>query len=486
MDCGLLVRTKTNINEYEVDMLKKIRIALAAVFFVGITLLLVGIGEQWWGWMAKLQFLPACLALNVAVIAGLIVLTLIFGRIYCSVICPLGVLQDLIFRLRKTVDKKRHQHFRKENKILRYGIWVAFVACLIAGVQVVIALLAPYSAYGRMIASIVHPHGWVVPMVAGVTLVLLIVLVWTGGRTWCNSICPVGTTLSFFSRFALLRPSIDTDMCKKCGKCERECRAACIDVESGRIDYSRCVDCFDCIDSCAFGGLKYRLAYRTEVDNSATVSPEANGDAGRRAFISAAVMVGAAATVKAQENKLDGGLAAIEGKKRPERTGRIVPFGAGSEKNFYSHCTACQLCVQNCPNNVLHPSTDLNHLMQPLVSYEDGWCRPECTECSQVCPTGAILPLTPEEKTNVHIGVATVRLDLCFANTGKENCGNCARHCPTQAIKMVRKDPHGRNQARIPTVDESKCIGCGACEYLCPSRPFSAIYVNGLKEHRNG
>ncbi|MBQ7195574.1 MAG: 4Fe-4S dicluster domain-containing protein [Bacteroidales bacterium] len=466
-------------------MLRKIRIALAAIFFIGITLLLIGIGEEWWGWMAKLQFLPACLALNAAVITGIIILTLISGRLYCSVICPLGVFQDLIYRLRKTVNKKRHQHFRKESKILRYVIWLAFVACLIAGVQVVIALLAPYSAYGRMVASIVHPHGWVVPAIAAATLILLVVLVWTGGRTWCNSICPVGTTLSFFSRFALLRPSIDKDACKKCGKCERECRASCIDVASGNIDYSRCVDCFDCIDSCAFGSLKYRLAYR-KPSGGETHPHQTDADSGRRAFLSAAVLVGAAATLKAQENKVDGGLAAIEGKKRPQRTGRIVPFGAQGEKNFYSHCTACQLCVQNCPNGVLYPSTDLEHLMQPEISYENGWCRPECTSCSQVCPTGAILPLSPEEKTTVHIGTASVDLDLCLANRGEAACGNCARHCPAEAIKMVHKVPGDRNSARIPTVDESKCIGCGACEYLCPSRPFSAIHINGLKEHRNG
>ena len=89
-------------------MLRKIRIALAVVFFVGITLLFLdftGTAHHWLSWMAKVQFLPAVLALNVAVIVGLVVLTLVFGRIYCSVICPLGILQDVLARLRRKKNK---------------------------------------------------------------------------------------------------------------------------------------------------------------------------------------------------------------------------------------------------------------------------------------------------------------------------------------------------------------------------------------------
>ena len=89
-------------------MLRKIRIILAAVFFIGITLLFLdftGTLHHWLGWMAKVQFLPAVLAINVIVIASLVILTLIFGRIYCSVICPLGIMQDLIARLRRKKNK---------------------------------------------------------------------------------------------------------------------------------------------------------------------------------------------------------------------------------------------------------------------------------------------------------------------------------------------------------------------------------------------
>ena len=125
----------------------------------------------------------------------------------------------------------------------------------------------------------------------------------------------------------------------------------------------------------------------------------------------------------------------------------------------------------------------LDRFMQPEMGYENGWCRPECTKCSEVCPAGAILPVTPEEKTAIHVGTATVDYDLCLAARNGIRCGNCARHCPAGAIMMVRKNPSDPDSSMIPTVNESLCIGCGACENLCPSRPVSAIHVNGLSVH---
>ena len=504
-------------------MLKKIRIALAAVFFVGITLLLVGIGQQWWGWMAKLQFLPACLALNVAVIVALVLLTFVCGRIYCSVICPLGFWQDIVLRVRRTLGKLQMKRFARraakakaagkpvpklkrrlgktfgykpEYKALRYGIWGVFVLCLILGIQILVALIAPYSAYGRIVTSIVHPSGWVVPLIAFVTLACVTYLAWTDGRSWCNNICPVGTTLSFISRFSLFRMTIDESKCIACGKCYKNCKASCIDGEAHKVDCSRCVVCFDCIEQCSEGALKYRFAYcrkakaaaapaeapvaPSEAKESAAEAP----DAGTRAFMLGALMAGTSALLHAQEGeKNDGGLAAILPKKAPKRSQRIVPPGAESAKHFYKHCTACQLCVANCPNNVLRPSTDPGHLMQPKMDFDRGFCRPECTNCSQVCPAGAILPITKEEKSMIHIGRASIDYDLCIANTESVSCGTCASHCPVGAISMVRKVKGDNQSPLIPSVIEERCIGCGKCEYLCPSRPISAIHVEGLVSH---
>lgn len=490
-------------------MLRKTRILLAALFLIGITLLFIGIGHDWWGWMAKLQFLPSLLALNLAVVIGAVLLTLLVGRIYCSVICPLGVFQDLVIWIRRkggellqkrqtarikklkslNADAKPSVRqylkcfdFKNEHKWVRYGVLVLSIVSIVASGQMLIALIAPYSAYGRIVRSIVAASTGSVTLpllITGMlTVIIICVCAWIWGREYCNTICPVGTTLSLFSRFSLLRPVIDESKCINCGKCARGCKAGSIDFKAHRIDYSRCVDCFDCIETCQDNAISFRVAPRKcsgKNDESDSV------DQGRRAFLVTGAVVAASAAARAQDHT-HGGFADVTPKKDPERSERLVPFGAGSVKSFYDHCTACQLCVSACPNHVLRPSSDLEHFLQPYMSYENGYCRPECTACSQVCPAGAIKPVSVEQKQTIRIGVAHVNLDLCLPAQGKDSCGNCAYHCPSGAIRMVRQQG-SRNQ--IPTVSEDRCIGCGACENLCPSRPISAITVNGLSIHHN-
>lgn len=504
-------------------MLRKIRITLAVICFTAITLLFLdftGTLHHWFGWMAKIQFLPAVLAANFVTVAVLLIVTLLFGRIYCSVICPLGVFQDGVFAIsRKRKSKKNKASFSPEKKWLRYGVLVLFMAALIAGLNSLVALLAPYSAWGRIVQSIFAPlyqmgnnvlasiaekresyafvtkEVWLRSLptliIAAVTLITVTVLAWRNGRTYCNTICPVGTTLGFFSRFAMFRPMIDASKCKGCRSCERKCKASCIDVDTKTIDYSRCVDCFDCLESCKLGGLKYGFAWKKAAE--AKAAEETKSDTGRRAFLAGSVIALTGATLNAQEaveeaaddKKRDGGFADILPKVAPKRETPVTPFGSESVKKFYSRCTACQLCVSVCPNNVLRPSSSLEHLMQPEMSFEKGYCRPECVKCSEVCPAGAIARITPEEKTTWKVGTAQVNLDLCVVKKDDVSCGNCSRHCPAGAITMVRLNPEDENSKLIPSVIEEKCIGCGACENLCPSRPISAITVNGCSVHHN-
>ena len=466
-------------------MLKKCRIILAALFLIGITLLFLGVGHNCWGWMAKLQFLPSLLALNLIVIIGVVLLTLLVGRIYCSIICPMGVSQDLIIWIHRKTSKlftKKSLKFKYvgEHKWVRYGVLVLSIVSIIASGQMLIALIAPYSAYGRMVRSVAAMGSDTMTpalIITGLlTLVIICVCAWLWGREYCNTVCPVGTTLSLLSRFSLLRPVIDESKCINCGQCARGCKSGCIDFKAHRIDYSRCVDCFDCIENCGEGALKFKY-----VLNRKPVKADVPADEGRRAFLVTAAVVAAGAAANAQDH-MHGGLAEVIDKKSPDRSERLVPPGAGSVKNFYDHCTGCQLCVSACKNKVLRPSSDLEHFMQPVMEYDKGYCRPECNACSQVCPAGAIKPVSVEQKLAVRIGVAHVNLDLCLPATGKDSCGNCAYHCPSGAIRMVRQ-PGSRMQ--IPSVAEDRCIGCGACENLCPSRPISAITVNGLSIHHN-
>lgn len=466
-------------------MLRKIRIAAAALFFAGITLLFVGIGHQWWGWMAKLQFLPSCMALNFAAIAFVLLLTFVFGRIYCSVICPMGVFQDLVIRVRKLLSpkgRKPKRHFVKEPRIVRYGVLALVIVTALTFSQLLLTVLAPYSAYGRMVRSIVglsrgESLAPALLITAAATLVVICVCAWIWGRGWCNTVCTVGSVLGLVSRFSLFKVSLDQSQCVSCHKCEKGCKSSCIDIDTHTIDHSRCVDCFDCLDSCPKGGIKFRFS----LPRKAKTGPVTESiDKGRRAFMATTALVGGSLALGAQNKRLDGGLADVIDKTSPERAERLVPFGAESVKDFYDRCTACQLCVSNCPNGVLRPSTDIGHFLQPQMGYEKGWCRPECTTCSQVCPAGAIRPLKAEEKLTHKIGTAKVNLSLCLAAKDEAGCGNCSRHCPVGAVRMVKTDGYNRS---IPVVAEAQCIGCGACEYLCPARPISAITVDGISVH---
>lgn len=317
-------------------------------------------------------------------------------------------------------------------------------------------------------------------VIAAVTFAALCVLAWRNGRTYCNTVCPVGTVLGFLSRYSLLCITIDENKCNSCGLCSRRCKAACIDGKAHRVDYSRCVACMDCIDTCSHGAVSYRLRKRTKPEKA----PDARVDAGRRSFLAATAMVGAGAALSAQEKAVDDGLAAIEDKKIPVRRTPVVPPGAVSLRHMARHCTACQLCVSVCPEGVLRPSSRLGTLMQPESSFERGYCRPECTRCSEVCPAGAIIRISEAEKSSTQTGHAVWICENCLPMTDGTECGNCARHCPAGAIQMIASDPDNPDSPRIPAVNTGRCIGCGACENLCPARPFSAIYVEGHAVHR--
>lgn len=496
------------------NMLRKIRLFTAILCFTLITLLFLdftGTTHRWFGWLAKIQFLPALFALNGGIVISLIILTFLFGRFYCSIICPLGVFQDSISWISGKRKKNRFS-FSPAINWLRYSVLIIFIVSVIAGIGSLTALLAPYSSYGRIVSNLFAPiYQWgnnflaflaeradnyafysvdvwiksaITFAIAISTFIVIFILAWRNGRTYCNTICPVGTVLGFISKYSIFKPVIDIEKCNSCGLCAKNCKASCIDPKKHKIDYSRCVNCMNCIDKCHKGAISYSRIVQKDVSQFPhTNTSETPTNNARRNFLSATILA-TAATLKAQEKKVDGGLAVIEDKQIPHRAFPIIPPGALSAQNFTQHCTACQLCVSVCPNNVLRPSTDLMKLMQPEMSYERGYCRPECTKCSDVCPAGAIQPITVAEKSATQIGHAVWIKDNCVVLTDNVDCNNCERHCPTGAIQMVPQDPDIIDSPKIPIINTERCIGCGACENLCPARPFSAIYIEGNEMHR--
>lgn len=532
-------------------MLKATRITLAIASILAVTLLFVdvtGTARQNWPWMADIQLIPAILSANFIALAFLVLLTLLFGRLYCSVICPMGIFQDMIIRVRGWLGGKKARYrfgYDKPRTKTRITILLVFAVLLVLGLASVLAaafagLAEPYSAYGRMASQLMAPgidavnntlaasqtdiagHSFMpvvwrfsmpVFVIASITFTVILLFSIIGGRDYCNRICPVGTLLGYLSRISLFRIKIDLSKCNGCRKCERSCKSKCIDFRNHTIDVSRCVVCFDCIGQCSGAAISFGYAFSRKApgkydpglaggrildagaDAGKTLAAEEKSAAsgkmskGRRGFLLSLSALGGALAMHAAEHG-DGALAPVKDKKPVPGTAPVTPPGSGGSISLESTCTACQLCVQNCPNNVLVAATSPGHFMQPHSDYSKGWCRPECTVCGQICPAGAIKPVSREDKSSIKIGSAIVDLKRCISAAYGQACGNCSRKCPTGAITMEPvTDAPGANL--MPVVAQDVCIGCGACQYNCPvgtsefiHDDFPAIYVSGLRKHR--
>lgn len=494
-------------------MLKRLRKILATISFVLMTLLFLdfsGALHAWFGWMAKLQLVPAILASSFVILIAIVIVTLLFGRIYCSIICPLGIYQDGIAHIAE--KRKKNRYSFKRRKKYSYYIGLIFFLLIAFGFTGVAIFIEPYSIFGRFASNLFAPvyrlinnvlayfaERWdsyafytvdvyikSLPMfiIAIAYFLIITILALVNGRWYCNNICPVGAVLGCLSKFSLFKPHFDEEKCVSCGLCEKNCRCSAIDTKKHEIDYSKCVTCFNCVSKCNKGAMKYGYHRYFKV----TEDPKVIGDEGktsRKTFIATIATLAAASTLKAQEKVVDGGLATITKKKAPKREVPLKPAGSVSLDNFTSRCTGCQLCVQSCPNDVLRASSKLDTFMQPEMSFERGYCRPSCTTCSEVCPAGAISKITREEKTSIQIGHAVWVGQNCVALHDGVECGNCARHCPTGAITMMPYDAEDPTSPKIPIINEERCIGCGACEHVCPTRPFSAIFVEGNLIHRS-
>lgn len=513
-------------------ILRTVRVCVASIVVSAFILLFFdfgGIFDKYLSWLPKLQFWPAVLALNVASMMLIFVLTMLFGRVYCSFLCPLGICQDAVYGIRSSLKGKKHknrQHYRKAHTTLRLAILAAFIVTAALGHGAIAYLIEPYSIFGRTL-SLATTKALIPGLISAATLLIICIWAWYSGRSWCNTICPVGTILGVFSKRSMFKPVIDHDSCVSCGLCEKNCRASAIDVKNGKIDYSKCVACFDCLSVCNKGSMSYRFtmgkdkaftlggekaarnqtvkekvaqnktvqqkvaqnkaaqeesAQSKTVHNGSgqvrTVQEEVSKGMSRKAFLSSAALIAGSAILKAQEGH--GVLGPLAERRAPERKVPVVPPGSGSLRHFDSHCVACQLCVNVCPNSVLSPDLSPGRFMLPKMDFEKSWCRVECNACSRVCPASAIVKIDVEHKSSVSIGYAVFNPESCVVITDGVECGNCARHCPAGAISMVKDADTGH---RLPVVNAERCIGCGRCEYVCPSRPVSAIHVEGRHQH---
>lgn len=500
--------------------LRKVRIFVSLIFFIATTLLFLDLSgyitNNFSDEVLFLQFIPSLLSflhilsLGAAGFIVVLILTLLFGRVYCSSICPLGVTIDILNYFNKKYYKRRTGkrlkfRFTKPADRLRYSLLLIVSVLFVVGSSIGIVLLEPYSNFGRLVTNFVKP--FVVGINNGLVLLLesfdnysllpykfpaiqlsvlvipvlfLGLIIWLtikNGRLYCNTVCPVGSLLGLISKYAVFKIKVNENDCTACGVCETVCKAECIDSKNKSIDFTRCINCFDCFQSCPTEALFYKTPVRVD-----EYKPAGN-DKGRRGFLvsTGIIMLGAIRSAKAQVEKE---IKVYTRNKIPEKKDTpITPPGSKSIDHFISNCTACTLCVSACPTNVLQPSLfeyGIEGLLMPHMHNRSGFCNYDCTICGDVCPNEAILPQLIENKKLIQIGKAYFEKDNCVVHTQKTDCGACAEHCPTKAVRIVL-DPE--LNLRSPVVDEKICVGCGACEYACPTIPYKAIYVNGNAVH---
>lgn len=234
-------------------------------------------------WLVKIQILPAVAAFAITIFVVWLAATLAFGRVYCSSVCPLGTVQDAVANLSRRFSGRPYRYQRPVTS-LRYGALVVVLTCLMAGFMIVPSILDPYTAWERFCLSCLRPVSGEPPAPGGIadvttgsflpsmtiamtsaagvvtallTLVVVSLMAARGGRTFCNTICPVGTTLGVISRYAVFQMDIDTDLCTNCRRCVDVCKSSCINIDDHVVDSSRCVVCFDCTDACRDGAISY-------------------------------------------------------------------------------------------------------------------------------------------------------------------------------------------------------------------------------------
>jgi ferredoxin len=499
----------------QLKQLKKIRIVISLLVFVVLLLLFLGFETGFISTTSeialRLQFIPSILRFltlffSITALGFLLVIliTFLFGRVYCSSICPLGTFQDIVSNISMRFRKKKNRKFKyssNQNNLLKYGLLGATIVLWFLGSLFLVNLLDPFSNFGKISVSFFHPayifinnqlsaflqnfEVYSVAPIADKTLPLNVLMVssvimltivamsaWRG-RLFCNTICPVGSFLGLISSKSLFKIKIDNSSCTLCGKCEHSCKAQCIDFKSQIVDQSRCVGCFNCFAVCNDNAMKY-----TSLTNSENVEslPATNG--GKRKFL--LTLAGMTLSIPLLNKK--GSAKGYRPGMIPTATALpVTPPGSQGYDHFTSKCVACYLCVGACPKDVIVPSFfdyGLEGFMQPKLDFNKSFCNYDCVRCTEVCPTGAIIKQTPEQKQLIQIGVARFIMESCVVVVDRTACGACSEHCPTKAVEMIEWD-----HLRIPFVNSELCIGCGACEFACPTEPFKAIYVESNQTH---
>lgn len=468
---------------------------------------------------------------------GLLALTLVFGRVFCGWICPFGTLHHFfgwIFPSRYLRGNKRVESNKTApRQRAKYYLLYAFLASALAGsalgglfdpicvaVRAIGLAVIPAVQYVFGMASFVSGQAGIRPVQSatdvaqdflaqtvwqskqfyfhhtwfiGILLVAVLFMNRIIPRFWCRVLCPLGAFLGVFARFALFGMEKDHAKCTDCNLCLVNCQGA--DSPQGGVKWRQdeCHVCLNCENACPEDVIKFRFL----PNRKSTVTKP---DTGRRTAIASAA-AGAAVIPAAR-------IADVIDANYDHRV--IRPPGSVEEREFLERCIRCAECMKVCPNNALHPAffeAGVEGIWTPILIPRIGYCEHSCVLCGQVCPTGAIQKITEEQKLGlgqkpVSIGTAFYDQGRCLPWAMATPCIVCEEFCPTspkaiwvEEVTIPRRLPIARENGQEPEmstvhvqrphVDPSLCIGCGACEKVCPVQDKPAVYVTNVGETRS-
>ena len=440
---------------------------ISQVFFLLLFLWLCVVstgGERWFekaGWPVNLLLqLDPLVAVGVALAAGTltlgllwalatVVLTVLFGRVFCGWLCPFGTMHQFVGwlgRRRKGVHQRIGLNSYRRWQSAKYVILAVMLGSAAAGAvtgwsgqvgSLLTGLLDPLPLVYRSVNLAALPMAdrgadvlWTTDRLAegvwviGAIFIAAVALNLWIPRFYCRFVCPLGALLGTIGRVSIFRIGRREDACVNCELCERDCEGACSPATQVRV--SECVMCLNCVDRCRYGA----IVYRPLKSDSEVSAPDISR---RGVLLSLAGGLAAAPLLR-----LDG----LVSTNWP--AGLIRPPGSLEESAFLKRCIKCGQCMRMCPTNVVQPAGakfGFESLWTPVLNNRIGTsgCQYNCVECSHICPTGAIRPISLDEKLGrgefaeagpICLGTAFVDRGRCLPWAMDRPCIVCQENCP--------------------------------------------------------
>jgi polyferredoxin len=451
--------------------------------------------------------------------AGLLVLTLLLGRVFCGFICPFGTIHHAVGTFKPALKGSRMMQANRKtpSQKIKYFILILLLVAAVFGLNasglmdpiaflfrslslavlpglgaglrsvfeamaasdIKILNLASYGA--EVLVSPVFGYSQPAYQTAWFIGILFLVILFVNRlrpRFWCRMLCPLGALLGMFSRISILNLEKYEQKCTECNLCLKHCQGAASPRPGQDWEAAECLMCFNCYNVCPEDALAFRFTWRPERNHQP--------DIGKRA-----VLTGLAAGISFPL------LARLDGQIDKVSDPRLIrPPGALAEVEFLELCQRCGLCMKVCPTNVINPTlaeAGLAGFWTPRLIMTQGYCEFTCTLCGSVCPTGAIREITAQEKIEqpIKIGSAYIDRGRCLPWSGNAPCIVCQEVCPTSPKAIYLQEnvvaaPDKKSlKVQLPFVDLKRCVGCGICENKCPVRGLPAIKTIAAGESRS-